>query len=279
MPSRLYQSASSLLSDAAQADLAASETWLSSHAVGVQLLDNLKKEAHLVGDDPFGDPSVYSTFFVAWSSQHILAASDSDRRSSYCGACSVHELRGSRIPPEVLPFILVRYLTSRTVLRRMIERMLGEDAVVDFDAGEIDLEDVFERLEMYWDPSRFQATDRLGKGEGVFATFGRQPGNARQTVEALAHPVLVSPLSGEEFLFLLRYRSSDVEDHRIPTVADAAWFPLFEPAPDVPPDPRVFDSCFGWTKPLGGQRAQPELVHRNSSLKIVSEAPSFVGRP
>jgi hypothetical protein len=255
---------------------------LSGTPTGVKLLLNVENEAHLIGDRSFGDPETFRRFLGAWISGHSPTASDRDRRDSYCGVCNDYQLQGSRIPAEVLPGNLVRYVASnRSFLRIMIEKVLGEDAVIDFDAGDLSVGGAFFRLELFWDTSVFRSEDGVGRGKGVFATFNSLtaplPDDATEILEALAHPVLVSSLSEENFLFRFSYSSRDVHEPRIPTVADAGWFHFFEPSQDVEPDPAVSATCFGWTKPFGRQQPQPELVHHNVSMQVVKKAPELIG--
>lgn len=281
MASRLYKNTRDSFSPAALNVLDRCREGLSGTSDGVKILLNMENEAHLIGNGFFGDPEIFGRFLAAWISEHSPAASDRERRDSYCGACSAYHLLGSRIPAEVLPDNLVRYVSSRSALRVMIEKVLGEDAVMDFDADDLSLGDAFLRLELFWAPSAFRLEDEIGRGKRVFATFNSPAAplsdDATEIAEALAHPIFVSSLSEENFLFRLSYSARDVHEHRIPTVADAGWFHFFEPAQDVEPNSAVPDTCFGWTRPFGPQRPQPELVHHNVSLRMVRKPPEFVG--
>ena len=122
----------------------------------------------------------------------------------------------------------------------------------------------------------------LGKADCVFATFEHPGGAPRDDAlgmaEALALPLMASPVSVDEFLVELSYPTNSVRNHRFPTVADAGNHPLFEPAREVAPNPAAPETCTGWTKPLGKHRPQAEIVHGNDSLRILNRAPRLVGR-
>jgi hypothetical protein len=94
--------------------------------------------------------------------------------------------------------------------------------------------------------------------------------------QALSHPFLQRPGWKPEILVELIYPSDRVSDTRFPTVAEAGWTHLFRPAPEMPPHADRPDSCCGWTAPLGGHPAQPELVHANAPLAVVSQPPRFL---
>jgi hypothetical protein len=131
------------------------------------------------------------------------------------------------------------------------------------------------------DRSRLEPNDRLHRDSEVFATFEHEAGaprhDAAELSRALALPLWQSPRTGMEILFELSYATDDVEDHRFPTVADARWLHLFRPAPEQEPDGTVHASCYGWTEPLGPYPAQPEIVHDNAPLQVLSGPPRFVG--
>jgi hypothetical protein len=177
---------------------------------------------------------------------------------------------------------LLRYLSSRTLLGDLIESVLGEDAKVSFDTELLSVEDAFAQLTKKWTTERLTDLHRLGRGETIFATFEHPGGAPRDSAQgmadALAHPVLSSSSPSYQFLFELTYPTYAVTYHRIPTVADAGWFPYFKPAPEEKPDAAVPRTCSGWTEPFGGQVPQPELVHDNQPLKIVIGPPRLLGR-
>jgi len=142
--------------------------------------------------------------------------------------------------------------------------------------------DASKQLARRWNPAKLTDSDRLSRHECVFATFDHPPGasrsNARTMAEALALPVASRPGSANEMLVEFSYPTDSVPNHRFPTVADAGDHPFFRPAPEVPPDPTARETCCGWTKPLGKQSPQPEIVHGNESLRVLNRAPRFVGR-
>jgi len=280
MSSKLYRDARSLLKGDDVRCLDSSETWLASQASGPRLLANLQRESHLVGMGTFGSPRYFKDFLHTWSHRNESGADDSDRQACFCQVCSEHERWGTKIPPEVLPDQLIRYLVGPTLLREVIGQILGRSAKANFDSGMLTVDDAFSRMKSKWKPDLLRDCDRLGRGGTVFATFSNlrpAPGTAQDVVEAIAHPVVTASSTRDQFLFEFTYFSARVEDHRIPTIADAGWFPMFEPAPESPPDPGDHHTCFGWTRPIGKQAPQPELVHQNESLKVVHRAPRFIG--
>jgi hypothetical protein len=280
MASNLYTQARASLGD--PTPLQESEAWLAAQIDGNRLLSNLRKEAHLVGAAAFGDVQAFAGFLQLWVSFHIAAATDAERRDGYERACKAHEMHGSRVDPTVRPARLLRYLTSRTVLATIISRVLGRDAKVDFNNGDMSVADAFSRLEARWSNARFQDDDRLGRGDTIFATFEHSRGaprdNATEMVKALALPAVVASRVGDDFLYEFSYLSKLLGNLCIPTVADAGWFPLFEPAPEVRPDPVRPETCCGWTKPVGPQQPQPEVVHANAPMELLMGAPQLIGR-
>lgn len=280
MPSALYQDVRSSLEEDDLHRLDRSEAWVASQESGPRLLANLQQESHLVGTGAFGDFEAFKGFLQTWCARNESAADDSGRQECFCQTCGEHERQGTEIPKEVLPEQLIRYVASRTCLSEILSQVLGPVARESFDKGILTVEDAFSRMKSKWNPSLLRDSDRLGRGDTVFATFsnpGSDPRTAQDIAEAIAHPVVTAVNSRDQFLFHFTYDSAQVEDHRIPTIADAHWFPLFEPAPEDPPDPSDPRTCFGWTRPIGKQLPQPELVHQNESLKVAYRAPRLVG--
>jgi hypothetical protein len=160
--------------------------------------------------------------------------------------------------------------------------MLGPRARRLLKAGAVDPDAASRRLASAWDPSRLTKADRLGEARCVFATFEHPGGAPRDDAlgiaEALALPLMTSTTSVDEWLVEFSYPTDKVTDHRFPTVADAGEHALFEPAPEVAPDPAAPKTCTGWTRPLGKHRPQPEIAHRNDSLRVLNRAPRLVGR-
>jgi hypothetical protein len=115
----------------------------------------------------------------------------------------------------------------------------------------------------------------------VFATFEHPAGAPRDDAtalsRALALPVWQRPRTEPEILVELSYPTAAVQDHRFATVADVHWGPLFRPSPEEAPEPARPASGCGWTEPLGAYPPQPEIVHRNAPLQVLSGAPRFVG--
>jgi hypothetical protein len=121
----------------------------------------------------------------------------------------------------------------------------------------------------------------LASGSTVFATFrhaGSPPDCDPGAIsDAFALP-LVPPASGlETILVRFNYETSSVSDYRFPTVADVGWFDLFWPAPYRWPNVGDPKTLVGWTKPLNSQKPQPEIVHSNASLTVLTAPPFFVG--
>jgi hypothetical protein len=141
----------------------------------------------------------------------------------------------------------------------------------------------FPRLQARWSPDRLTAGERLGRrpDDAVFATFDHEAGAPRHDPlalsQALALPLWSRPRLGDEILVELDYPTDAVAHHRFPTVADAGWGHLFAPASETAPDDGTPATCCGWTEPLYGQIAQPEIVHDNAPLQILDVPPRLVG--
>jgi hypothetical protein len=246
------------------------------------LAANLRNESHLVGDGAFGDTNKLASFLKELGKRHARAKSMLAREKRYNSTCRKFELKGLAIPRPHLPDALLRYSTSRTLAAKIVERLLGKAARWAFDNGTMTPEDAFARLVPAWASSRLTPKDRLSRGTGVFATFdhaaGAPRGDARAMSEALALPVAAAGLRRDEILYEFAYATDSVDNHRFPTVADAGRSHLFEPAPEVEPEPANAATWWGWTRPLGARPPQPEIVHANESLRILKSPPRFVGR-
>jgi hypothetical protein len=286
MASQLYTLAQGLLLAAEQRRLTEFETWLSDinepHLDSARLLANVRDECHLVGARQFGDPNELAAFLGACGQAHSKATSEFQRRAGYSSACSAFELKGLGVEQTSLPAGFLKYSTSKTLAATLVERMLGKIARRDFDSGLMSVEDAFNRMALYWSTARLTDDEMLARSKAVFATFeheGTAPrDDARALADALALPVLVRVGAGEEILFEFSYQRDSVQGHRFPTVADVGWFHLFQPAPEVAPDPAERHTFWGWTRPLGGQQSQPEIVHENARLRVIDSAPRLVGR-
>lgn len=182
---------------------------------------------------------------------------------------------------EHLPDALLRYVTSRAVAANLIERMLGRLGRDDFDSGLLPPETLFARLRRFWRPARLRTTDRLAGGKKVFATFDHPEGAPREDAKRLSQALSLSfwqnPRRDMELLVELTYSTDAVRNHRFPTIADAGWGCLFRPAPEQVPDGSIPTACCGWTEPLGPHPPQPEIVHDNAPLQVLSEPPRLVG--
>jgi len=286
MASQLYTLAQGSLPRPDQQRLTEFETWLSDinepQLDSARLLANVRDECHLVGAGNFGDPNELATFLKACGQAHLKATSEFQRRTGYSSACSGFELKGLGVEQASFPAGFIRYSASKTLVATMVERMLGKMARRDFDSGLMSVEDAFNRIAVYWSAARLTDAEMLARSNAVFATFehdGTAPRDAaRALADALALPVLLRVGAGEEILFEFSYQRDSVRGYRFPTVADAGWFHLFQPAPEVAPDPAERHTLWGWTRPLGGQQSQPEIVHENAPLRVIDSAPRLVGR-
>lgn len=286
MASQLYTLAQRSLPTVDQRHLTEFETWLSDinepQLNSAQLVANVRDESHLVGAGDFGDPNELAAFLRACGQAHSRANSDDRRRTSYSLTCSAFVLKGLVIEPTNLPAGFLRYSTSKTVAATLVERMLGKIARRDFDSGLMSVEDTFNRMARNWSAARLSDDEMLASSNAVFATFehdGNAPrDDARALADALALPVLLRVGAGEGILFEFSYQRDSVQGYRFPTIADVGLFHLFQPAPEVAPDPAERQTLWGWTRPLGGQQSQPEIVHENAPLRVMDSAPRLVGR-
>jgi hypothetical protein len=164
----------------------------------------------------------------------------------------------------------------------LVERILGDMARRDFVSGLMSVEDAFNRIAVRWSAARLTNGDMLSRSGAVFVTFehdGTAPrDDARALADALALPVLLRVGAGEEILFEFSYQRDSVQGYRFPTVSDVGLSHLFQPAPEIAPDPARRQTLWGWTRPLGGQQSQPEIVHENAPLRVLDTAPRLVGR-
>jgi hypothetical protein len=288
VPSNLYRQALGSLSDDERTAFASWTSWLEAHTSsspdgvrnGAKILENLQEEAHLVGDRSFGDPSELAELLRCCASR-LDPLPLPERPTGYDGVCQEYGGRGLRVPREHLPDGLLRYTSSRSLASDLIERMLGKRARDAFDRGALPPEALFARLRSRWAESRLATTNRLGRGDEVFATFEHPAGAPRDDAEALSRPLALpmwqGPRSKIEILVEMSYPTDAVMDYRFPTAADAGWLHLFRPAPEEEPDDARPETCCGWTAPLGAYPPQPEIVHKNAGLQVLSEPPRFVG--
>lgn len=288
MPSNLYQAAAASLSDDERNALAAMESWLETITAGAlrpvqgrRVAENLRSECHLLGDNSWGDPSELAGFLKHCAEEHRALISDAERYDGYEGRCTAHQGKGLRISPAHLPPVLLRYVRSRELVGKLVEKILGDAARADFQTGRLTIDDALEQVADSWDPAALENDARLGADwdQVVFATFEHSAGAPRDQAlgmaEALALPVRPRR---EEILVELTYEVGSVSNHRFPTVADAGWTHEFQPALEVEPNDGHPKSQWGWTRPLGSWPPQPELVHDNRSLGVLDGPPRFLGR-
>lgn len=277
--SRLFESAVSLLDPAERHSLEALQEELEATRLSSdrQLVVNLQSEAHLVGDEDFGDAAALESFLRACGSGR---GSPGGARTRYESSCLDHQIRGLQIPPSRLPKRLLRYTTSRHLASTLIERVLGIRARFDFDT-DLGTSDLFAELAASWDSGGLRGVS-LGRSAAIFATFEHPAGapraDARAMSEALALPFWGNARTGDELLIELSYPAGEVSETRFPTVADAGLMHLFRPAPEVEPTSSDATTWQGWTKPVGPYPPQPEIVHANASATILDRPPRFVGR-
>jgi hypothetical protein len=281
MPSDLHHRALSRLSTDERTALGRLTAWLEGDSVGVQILENLRAEAHLVGDQAFGHPGELSAFLRRCAACSADGTNPSGLSHTYEDVCEEFTGRGLRIPSEHLPEAFLRYSTSRALLGRLIEQLLGDQVLADFQQDLLPPEKACELLAASWDSALLQDV-MLGVKPKVFATFEYDQPAPRDDATALSRALALlfwgRARTKEEILFELSYPTDSVTDPRFPTVAEAGWSPLFQPAEEQIPDPRNPRTCCGWTRPVGVQSAQPEIVHDNAPVTIVETPLRWVGR-
>jgi hypothetical protein len=294
MPAALYFSAKSVAESAGPdiADLLGKfESWLFSslevampwHSTGAQLVENLREEAHFCGDASYGDPNDFALFLIDCAREFSIATSEYDKCVAYRKVCQRHTRKGSKILVGALPTILIRICGSPAILVMALQRMVGDAAVEQLKRKEISILDAEELVRVNWDPSLFDPSDCLARGDTVFATLYSSALlalDAQSVAECLGLPCATSPSTGRIrswHITACEYNATAVSNHRFPTIADAETFPGFRPAPDLIPDRSDSSSCFGWTKPIGTGDPQPELVHNNSSLRVARAPIRYLG--
>ncbi|HEX4960690.1 MAG TPA: hypothetical protein VF173_07610 [Thermoanaerobaculia bacterium] len=287
MPSDLYRQALDLLSEEEKESFESWTEWLAGHAGldpeepldGARILANLQAEAHLVGEGDFGDPAVLAELLRRCAAC-LAASSAGELHSGYEAACQEFAGLGLRVLRSHLPDGLLRYSPSRTLAATLVQRMLGKLARDAFDREALPPETAFVQLRDRWSPTRLNPGDRLGRGDTVFATFEHPDGAPRDDAGALSRALalpLWQRLRTNEILFEMAYPTDAVDGHKFPTVADAGWVHLFRPASEEASDGGRPSSCCGWTEPLGAYPPQPEIIHDNAPLHVLSEPPRFVG--
>jgi hypothetical protein len=164
----------------------------------------------------------------------------------------------------------------------MVRRVLGASAQVDFDSGRLSPASAFGALASYWTNDAVSADERLGGGRVVFATFDDSSApvdrdDSFAVANALALPLTLFDDRDEMFLYEFRYLTASVSGYRFPTIADAGLAHLFRPADDIVPHADHPRACFGRTLALENEHGQPELLHTNAPLTVLSAVPRFVG--
>jgi len=288
MSSDLFNRALDSLTESDRLAFGQWESWARAHTGmsaagptdGARIVANVQAESHLVGDEDFGNSRELSRFLESCSTRMARAADPGTKHQAYVDVCQEFAGRGLRIPDEHLPAEFLRYVSSEKLAANLVERMLGKRARDAFSARALATEVASARLRDRWDSTRLEPSDQLGRGAKVFATFEHPGGAPRHDATALSQALSLSCWQwtgrGPEILVELTYPSNRVSDPRFPTVAEAEWTHQFRPAPEAPPNAGHPASCCGWTAPLGGHPAQPELVHDNAPLAVVSKPPMFL---
>jgi hypothetical protein len=248
---------------------------------GARLVKNIGHETRLAGDASYDDSSVLTSFLRRWC-QKADDASDDTMLRSYGAVAAEFAHRGLNLRSSCLPNKLLRYTVNRRVVSAMIKRVLGTSAQIDFDTGRLDVAQAFSDLERFWDTESVGSDERLATGRTVFATFNDTAApvdrdDATAVSNALALPLTLFDARDGMFLYELAYDRTSIADIRFPTVADAGTVYLFRPCDDVPPHSEHPRACFGRTDALEGEHDQPELVHANAPLSVLTKPPRFVG--
>ena len=276
MPSRLFRAARASLSKDERKSFLRFAAWL-RRPHGGRFFRNLQAESHLAGDKDFGDPEEFASFLKRCVGGHTRARSAGGREASYDSACRTHELRGLPIPRRHLPDQLLRYCTSERLAMELVGRILGATAREEFREKKLEPEDAFDRMASLCAAGKLTGREKLAPENVVFATFEHPAGAPRDDAPGMVQALAFSHYG--DMLYEFAYPTDSVANARFPTVADAGRrHPRFHPAPEVPPDPKMPETCTGWTRPLGRATRQPELVHRNEPLRILSGPPRYVGR-
>ena len=162
MPSSLYRAAVAYLLDDERNALAALEIWLetvtsdlsgrSNRPVqGSQVSENLRAECHFLGDGDWGDPKEFTVFLKLCAEEHARWSSDPERYIGYEGQCTAHQGKGLRINRADLPSQLLRYVRSRDMVARLVEKILGRGAKADFQRGRLTIENALRKVASSWD--------------------------------------------------------------------------------------------------------------------------------
>lgn len=226
MLSNLHRQALGRLSKDETTALGRFTAWLEGDSEGVQILENLRAEAHLVGDGAFGHAGELSAFLRRCAARFGGGAGPSGSPRAYEDVCEEFTGRGLRIPREHLPDALLRYSTSRALLGRLIEQLLGDQVLADFQQDLLPPEKACELLAAGWDSSELQDV-MLGIKPKVFATFEHDQPAPRDDATTLSRALALlfwgRVRTREEILFELSYPTDSVTDPRFPTVAEAGW--------------------------------------------------------
>src|SRR5687768_7356368 len=152
MPTKFFSSASAAIKGRTAQQFKDFCTWLRTYSPIVS--ENLQNEAHLVGNDYFGNPAEFTRFLRKCSVDCTRDANDQDRMSTYEHLCSMNALKGLSIPQSHLPKTLHRYCSSRSLAEDLIERVLGIDARINFTRTKTpSWGEAFAQLQSNWEPT------------------------------------------------------------------------------------------------------------------------------
>ncbi|MCX7049793.1 MAG: hypothetical protein NTX50_30465 [Candidatus Sumerlaeota bacterium] len=290
MPSNLYKSALAQLRPTERkrlADFFSKLKRIRKHSKqpldGRCIADNIQSESHLVGTESWGNHKAYYRFL------RECIPIEGRRKASlgvirhYDQVCARHKSKGIAVHHLPKPELL-RYSYYRKLIEDLLEIMAGKDARVNFQEKRISCSEASEILRRYWNVQKLTSAQKLSRSSPVWATMelsaGADRDDAQFMAEALALPVLLELASSsaqDAVLYEFRYPSKAVRNHRFPTVADAGSYYLFSPSPEIEPSIDRPETCTGWTLPLNGRPSQPELLHDNMPLSMLSKAPRILG--
>ena len=264
------------------------ELWLENSSVvtrpwpenGMRLAENIRREAHLLSNLHLGNPEEIYQFMLFCIDKFKSAHTETDKVNCFISACKKFARKGKKIDPTIIPATIHRYVDSEWPLKS-VANVLAEYVYDNLSHGLMSFELATEKLKMCWDASLIQTLDDSQciahpSNDIAFATFEdgtlTNASDAKFISECLALPCAIRAysLNRTRNLFKLIYPCSDVVNHQFPTFADVENFPYFEPIGE--------DSAeLGKTRPLCGGPSQPEFIHKNTSLNILSEPIVWVG--
>jgi hypothetical protein len=247
-----------------------------------KLLSNIRREAFLTGNAPFGSSGELKAFLEQVGAQ-TAGVKGAEKLKKYFEVCDKFQLKGLKIPSDQLPATLFRYISRRETVEKILETVGG----IVVRSGKLPPTQICETIAENWRDAKVRKIDvGLGRPDSaVFATFNDESVDSPRTdagkmARALALPcVLPSGVEKKIELYEMTYRTNEVNDLRFSTIADAGDSHLFDPAEESPPDPTNKKSCYGWTQPYESSELhrQPEIVHSNKPANILLFPPRFVG--